>query len=548
MTSGQHSHSVVDRIPTELLLAIGQFLDGTSLVDSLQVCRQWYHTLQPLVWFTISEYQWHLKSFPIQPDINPSRDLALFSHLPLVRQIAWAENNIISSKKGSKIVLNRQFSVARLVWLLQRTPNLAILSLRRYCDGFSPVFYQTLTDLLNLRRLHIQVAFPKTRIPIENMFSLFSRLDELHLAGSWYTHEKSTEPLSPSEKTVTPWRLKSLKCTRLDLALTQYCPNLIFFEMHSFEHRVGIPPVSLRFLLKCPKLKTVKLPSYTRPDDLVDMVETFRSLKALRSLFFNVHLREELEFLCAPDFRSDKVQQSTNPCSSSHPLSAPEPDQEPLSVPLLEHLHIGQITVGVGREDSFRMLRNILKTRVNLKSFRMTGGPIDPTQLFAQPGQETHDSWGCKDLRSLSFSLPGSMYVRTQEEQTLFWSPIYRQIGQLPKLQSLTIICFTVQKDKSCGIHQLAGATSLRWLVLRGCEAAEWMREEILDLVSALPKLENLQLKPLRKGNFPQIKSWLCEAGRSDIIFGEQWECKQSGVDIARCDRNDYHIRYPDLF
>lgn len=221
MTSGQQSHSFVDRIPTELLLALGQFLDGPSLVNCLQVCRQWHHNLQSLVWSTISEHQWHSKSFPIQPDFNPSRDIGLLPHLPLIRQLSWAENNIITSKKkGSKIVVGRQFSAARLTWLLQRTPNLAILSLRRYRGGFAPVFYRALADLPNLRRLHIHVVFHKTQIPMEDMFSLFSRLDELHLARSWYIHEKSTEPLLPSEMATTPWRLKSLRCTRLDLALT----------------------------------------------------------------------------------------------------------------------------------------------------------------------------------------------------------------------------------------------------------------------------------------------------------------------------------------
>ncbi|KAG9072870.1 hypothetical protein KI688_000650 [Linnemannia hyalina] len=292
--------------------------------------------------------------------------------------------------------------------------------------------------------------------------------------------------------------------------------------MHSYEHRVGIPPVSLLFLLECPKLEIVKLPTCTCRNDFVDLVETFRSLKALRSLFFNVHLREELEFLCAPDAHSDRLQQATETCSSSPPSSTFVLNQDPLSVPSLEHLHIGQISAEVGREDSFRMLRNILKTRTHLKTFRTSGEPIHPTHLFAQPGQEAHDSWGCRDLESLFFSLPGSMYVKTKEEQTLVWNPIYHQIGQLPKLQSLTIIYFTIEKGKDSGIQQLMGATSLKRLVLRGCEATKWTREEIQDLVRALPKLENLQLKPLEKGFFPQIKSWLCEAGRSDIIFGDQ--------------------------
>ncbi|KAK3808054.1 MAG: hypothetical protein JOS17DRAFT_766353 [Linnemannia elongata] len=517
MTSGEHSHSIVDRIPTELLLALAQFLNGLSLVNCIQVCRQWHHILQPLVWSIISEHHWHSKSFPIRPDVNLSRDITLLPHLSLVRQISWAENTIATKKKDSNFVVGRQLSAARLAWLLQRTPNLADLSLRRYRDGFAPVLYRALADMPNLRRLHIHVVLHRTQIPIEDMFSLFSRLEELHLDGSWYIHEKSTEPLPPNEKATTLWRLKSLRCTRLDLALTRYCPDLTFFEMHWYEHRVGIPPVSLRFLLECPKLETVKLPKYSRRDDFIDLAETFRSLKALRSLSFNVHLRKELEFLCAPDVLLDNLQQSTDTCSSSHSSSTPVSDRDLLSVPLLEHLHIGQISLEVGREDSFRMLHNILKTRTHLKSFHSVGGAIHLTHLFAQPGQETHDNWGCRELESLLFSQPGP---KTTKEQALVWNHIYRQIGQLSKLQSLTIYCLTVEKGEDSGIQQLAGATSLRRLVLRGCQATKWMRYEILDLVRALPKLENLQLKPLKKGDFPQIKLWLCEAGRSDIAFG----------------------------
>lgn len=156
------------------------------------------------------------------------------------------------------------------------------------------------------------------------MSPLFSRLNELYLAGSWYNHEKSTEPLPPSEKT-TPWRLKSLSCTRLDLALTRYCPDLTYFEMYSFEHGSGIFPVSLRFLLDCPRLETVKLPSNTRGIDFAEIAETFRSLKALRSLYFNVNLREQLAFLCTPDLPLDKTQQLSDTCSPTHPVFNPYP-------------------------------------------------------------------------------------------------------------------------------------------------------------------------------------------------------------------------------
>ncbi|KAG0265494.1 hypothetical protein BGZ95_003301, partial [Linnemannia exigua] len=129
----------------------------------------------------------------------------------------------------------------------------------------------------DLRRLSIHIPSLETRIPIEDMFPLFSRLEELDFAGSWHKHEIMDEQTSSNNNMSTPWRLKKLKCNRPDQTLTRFCLNLTHFEMLSLE--------------------TVKLPSGTSPDDFVDVAETLRSLEALRSLTFDIRWRREVEFL-----------------------------------------------------------------------------------------------------------------------------------------------------------------------------------------------------------------------------------------------------------
>ncbi|KAK3845788.1 MAG: hypothetical protein J3R72DRAFT_418384 [Linnemannia gamsii] len=254
----------------------------------------------------------------------------------------------------------------------------------------------------------------------------------------------------------TPWRLKKLACNRPDIPLTRFCPNLTYFEIVSIEHRTNPQTTSLRFLMACPKLETVKLPTSTSSNSFIDVAETLRSLEALWSLTFNISWRDELEVLCTSDLDS----RTTNNAQYQEPESDPFADmnQELLSVPMLEHLHINCIYnryglyAGGSYQATFRVLHNILLTRVDLKSFELRKDPIDPALLFARPGQEAHDSWGCKDLESLVFSLPRPMYYKTAEEGCAYWQPIYRQIGQLSKLKSLEITCPKVQKDKHSGI------------------------------------------------------------------------------------------------
>ncbi|KAG0381242.1 hypothetical protein BGX24_000013 [Mortierella sp. AD032] len=314
----------------------------------------------------------------------------------------------------------------------------------------------------NLKRLHTHAEPHKTRIPIEDMIPLFSQLEELHFAGSWHNHEMRNEQIfSSNNNMTTPWRLKKLACNRPDITPTRFCSNLTYFEIVSTEHRTNLQTTSLRFLMACPKLETVKLPTSTSSNSFIDVAETLRSLEALRSLTFNISWRDELEVLCTSDLDS----RITNNARYQ------EPESDPF-------------------------------TNMNQES-------IDPALLFARPGQEAHDSWGCKDLESLVFSLPRPIHYKTAEEECAYWQPIYRQIGQPSKLKSFEITCPKVQKDKHSGILQLSGAASLQRLVLHGTEAIAWSREETVDLLRVLPRLETLQLKPLKKGCSSKMRAWL---------------------------------------
>ncbi|KAF9124043.1 hypothetical protein BGW39_008504 [Mortierella sp. 14UC] len=509
----------------------------------LWVCRRWYHALLPLVWSTVSVYQWHHPSFPIRPLVTPSKDPALLPYLSLIRHIFWADNILVSSTTPATKPLKtiaRQMSASRFAWLLHNSPNLATLSLRRYCSGFDPVFYHAVAAMPNLKSLCIHAPSHKTRIPIEDMFPLFARLEELHIAGFWYNQEGLTGSRFLNSIKTTPWRLKKLKCNRPDWALALYCPDLTFFEILSTEPFSTPLAISLRFLLAFPKLETVKLPYKAGRDSFTDLIYTLQSLKALRSLTFNICRKEELEFLCSPYFDSQITYTMQNEDPTSNQARK---GQGLLSLPLLEYLHIHHINLRDNYEACFRMLHNILVTRVNLKSFQVNREILNPTYMFARPGQEARDDWGCKGLESLVFSMAKSMYLRTAEEDWAYWQPIYRQLGQLSRLESIEIKCSKVQVDKNSGILQLSGAKNLKRLVLRGTESVKWTRKEVLDLLMVLPKLEILQVKPLKKGFFLKIKAWLCEAGRADVAFNEESDHEPSEEDIIRLERSRVHYR-----
>ncbi|KAG0270941.1 hypothetical protein BGZ95_001342, partial [Linnemannia exigua] len=148
-------------------------------------------------------------------------DLSLGPICSHVKLLEWHNNPSLISKK----VLTSprlQISTEKLGSLLKRMPCLNILLLQMESDGPEPSLFASMCTLKNLKILKINMPKKYDAVPIETMFSLLSRLDELRLEESWYQHE--TDVLSMLEE--APWKMKRLTIDLRDMSLVRHCPHL----------------------------------------------------------------------------------------------------------------------------------------------------------------------------------------------------------------------------------------------------------------------------------------------------------------------------------
>ncbi|KAG0291605.1 hypothetical protein BGZ96_005035 [Linnemannia gamsii] len=213
-------------LPNEVVFAIGEHLTKRSAFDAILVCRQWSEVLRSFLLSSIRKTAWHHSDFPIKyhcaTDIN---DPVLAFQLHHVKLLEWHNNISLTSRK----VLSStgcQIPTARLGTLLTMMPNLTVLLLRMEMHGPDPVFFEAISGLQTLKTLKANMPAGEVAIPIERMFPLFSRLDELHLEGTWYQHKTNTLPRLPGEGEKTPWRIKRLKIDLWDISLVRHCPDL----------------------------------------------------------------------------------------------------------------------------------------------------------------------------------------------------------------------------------------------------------------------------------------------------------------------------------
>ncbi|KAG0380338.1 hypothetical protein BGX24_008904 [Mortierella sp. AD032] len=79
------------------------------------------------------------------------------------------------------------------------------------------------------------------------------------------------------------------------------------------------------------------------------------------------------------------------------------------------------------------------------------------------------------------------------------WRRVYRQLGELKKLATLTIRCIGLQTSSDAGIEYLYGLPKLAFLTLSDDKgmvpvATDWTRSEIKRIVGSLPKLIRVDL------------------------------------------------------
>ncbi|KAF9085388.1 hypothetical protein BGX27_003471, partial [Mortierella sp. AM989] len=77
-----------------------------------------------------------------------------------------------------------------------------------------------------------------------------------------------------------------------------------------------------------------------------------------------------------------------------------------------------------------------------------------PMEVFARPGLELQQGWGCIYLEELSLSLRWGSNSNKREERVQ-WKQICRQLGQLSKLRKLTLSIRFIEKGPESGIHEL---------------------------------------------------------------------------------------------
>ncbi|KAG0271451.1 hypothetical protein BGZ95_000730 [Linnemannia exigua] len=280
-------------IPTEILLTLGEQLDGPSLCVSLRVCRQWYYALYPLVWTKITKTNWCHPSFPIyestilsapfnnkDEELKATRILLFLRH---TRHFEWKDvrvsrrhDNGGHDSDGTRILVNR-VPFPTLPPILCWMPNLTQFSLILPHSKPSNALLLSILDPVNLQNLKTLVLdfpskYPKMRI--ERLYPLFSKLEELRIHGPWYCgpNPDSNSHVDTEATTVSADALVSnlmnLKRLAVDWVLDSFFKRCLTLEHLTIKYPMIVSamdeshrrPHELCVLLRqMPKLETIAL-------------------------------------------------------------------------------------------------------------------------------------------------------------------------------------------------------------------------------------------------------------------------------------------------
>ncbi|KAF9147318.1 hypothetical protein BG015_011075 [Linnemannia schmuckeri] len=536
--------TLAGQLPTELIVAFGHLLDGHSLTTSLRVCHHWHNALIPVVWHSITKTQWQHPTFPIQQP--PSKRQPQLEQDPYtgqlpptlfhVRQLEWVCNTSESSDRFSYSGIRRNpLTTATLARILDATPNLVSLSLQVWVMAPDLAFGHALQQLKRLRRLSYDVLARAT-FPVEELFPVFSRLDELVVPSRAWVKTK-TEELDETESSLSSysqdsWKLRKLDIARGNLPILQHCSGRTLRDLViRREHMISNPiEASDSFLpiLRFSHLDSIRLAIESSPGQQEDVVLVLSSLKRARELVLDVFAIQDLDFLNSPPTTTVSarqqplvleqwIQQQQGIGQGDTADGVDDSDDGLMVLPRLEHLtiHFIRPLVVHARLTTFRRL---VMTRPKLKTFVVTNHDVDPDILFEQSRvRAERDGWVCKDLETLNLCFPKGVYSKTADGRNYTWQLIYGQIGKLTKLKSLSLRCMGLQRNVEAGFKQLAEAICLQELTMIDVRFLKWTEEEIELLLPLVPKLKTFSLGPLQDVDFLSVATWLVNNGRSDV-------------------------------
>ncbi|CAO3573010.1 unnamed protein product [Mortierella alpina] len=436
MSALEHSSPARCRIPLEIVAEIGKWLDGKTLLAALQVSRTWYGVHRPILWNSLTEAHWSHPQFPFYERMGQgNRIVNLSKHqclLPLVRHLAY--------QAVASYSISRQEEAVRLSTLrsiLKQTRNLRSLALRvNWWYGQGVSYAADLRHFPHLKSLKISAADFTYKKDNGDTLALVARLEELYLTTGAFFKGCDESDLPP----LTVWEMRTLGISHEDMPMLRYCPRLRELGIKLFPALTKFPAQAM---MSCPDLEVLRLTTQGQSNGSVfrELTETFRSLKHLKTLIFPVRYLDQLESLCHAE--------------DDHDVSRLRDIQV---LPALEHLEISDVVlkVNVAMSDHLhKLLVNILQTRPLLKAFVFPGHEVKPWQLFAQSGLESHREWRCMALETLDLHFTWRLYIRPLEERCEQWRSVFRQLGKLPKLKSLSILCDGLEKSIDAGILEL---------------------------------------------------------------------------------------------
>ncbi|KAG0196452.1 hypothetical protein BGX33_001630 [Mortierella sp. NVP41] len=456
-----------EHLPTEIIFKVGESLDGPGLYAALRLSRTWKAALSPLIWDQLTALQ---QLFPNDvPSDNDDLPLGRFSN---ILHMAQRVQHLTIWNRNDEQLEN-------LFLVIQGLGHLEVLDL----------------DLIS--------CFP--RFTLAPLFNVFSRLKGLSLRGHWY--EMGDHAEEEQGEALEQWPIQRLTVYREHMGLIRHCGNLEHLQLLQLVPFFTVGPIpSLRLLSHCPRLKELQLPPQSTEQQMIGLEEALLTLTSLEKLLsFRLDWPEQAELLNTGKRQPPVVGFLQGQQAGQQPQVEGLNDE--FALPAMKTLEVSTMNLTVQKETRF--VSRLLQQRPLLEILLL------PHQNAISVDAVISKSWACLSLTELRISLTGPSSAGVEGLET--WRSFYKQIGKLTKLLTLHIFCPEMEKSPNDGIMSMQGATSLKRLTIVDL-LGDWSQQEVVNLMTAVPRLEYLKLTPLSPLRHQQVFLWLEEIGKSHIL------------------------------
>ncbi|KAG0086087.1 hypothetical protein BGZ93_000310 [Podila epicladia] len=303
------------QLPLELIIHISNFIDNSTLVIFLRICRAWHNLLRPLCYRTISRTQWHHPHFPLR-DLAHLSDAALAPLLGQIHSFEWFSNEALTTggvidtrRRKKQLEGESQFILRSQVPLQQLTRMLAMMASTlvhlRIEDWWWGYTKSQVSAILPFKRLtSLSLTFPShyelvPLLELKSWISLLSRLEKLEIGGlpQMFVVNDATRSEIRSVST-HPWPMKTLKVPTCQISWIEFCPRLQELEIdHTFSHyhslSGSITPATTPLDTWCPELEILRLAGWFGKEHSYQQGLVIASLKRLKSLTLIKRLYED---------------------------------------------------------------------------------------------------------------------------------------------------------------------------------------------------------------------------------------------------------------